>query len=95
MAGYPLWGWRRLQLAGAERRWQMEHARVTLNSIGEAVVTTNVTGTILYLNPTAERLSGWDLKTACGQHYREIFAPDDSAAEAKMRAALFTLPSAR
>ncbi len=87
--GYPLWSWRRLQLAGAERRWQMEHARVTLNSIGEAVITTNVTGTILYLNPTAERLSGWDLKAACGQHYREIFAPDDSAAEAKMRDALF------
>ena len=94
MAGYPLWGWRRLQLAGAERRWQMEHARVTLKSIGEVVVTPNVTGTILYLNPTAERLSGWDLKTACGQHYREIFAPDDRAAEAKMRAALFALPSA-
>ena len=87
--GYPLWSWRRLQIAGAENRWQTEHARATLNSIGDGVVTTNATGEVMYLNPIAERLSGWDSSAAYGRHYNDIFVPDDNAAEAKMRAAVF------
>ena len=87
--GYPLWSWRRLQFAGVENRWQTEHARATLNSIGDGVVTTNVAGAVMYLNPIAEQLSGWGSSVAYGRHYKEIFVPDDSAAEAKMRAAFF------
>jgi diguanylate cyclase (GGDEF)-like protein/PAS domain S-box-containing protein len=46
---------------------QREQAVVTLSSIPDAVVTTDVAGTITYLNPTAERLTGWRSTEALGQ----------------------------
>jgi diguanylate cyclase (GGDEF)-like protein/PAS domain S-box-containing protein len=46
---------------------QKEQAVVTLASIADAVITTDVAGTITYLNPTAERLTGWRTTEALGQ----------------------------
>ena len=46
---------------------EKEQAFVTLSSIADAVVTTDVNGIITYLNPTAERLSGWRTSEALGQ----------------------------
>src|ERR1041384_6795926 len=46
---------------------QKEQAIVTLASIAEGVITTDVAGTITYLNPTAERLTGWRTTEALGQ----------------------------
>jgi diguanylate cyclase (GGDEF)-like protein/PAS domain S-box-containing protein len=46
---------------------QKEQAVGTLASIADAVVTTDVAGTITYLNPTAERLTGWRITEALGQ----------------------------
>ena len=46
---------------------QKEQAIVTLASIADAVVTTDVAGTITFLNPTAERLTGWRTTEALGQ----------------------------
>ena len=46
---------------------QKEQALVTLASIADAVITTDVTGTITYMNPTAERLTGWRTTEALGQ----------------------------
>jgi diguanylate cyclase (GGDEF)-like protein/PAS domain S-box-containing protein len=46
---------------------QKEQADVTLASIADAVITTDVAGTITYLNPTAERLTGWRTTEALGQ----------------------------
>jgi diguanylate cyclase (GGDEF)-like protein/PAS domain S-box-containing protein len=46
---------------------QREQAVVTLSSIPDAVITTDVAGTITYLNPTAERLTGWRTTEALGQ----------------------------
>ena len=46
---------------------QKEQAIVTLASIGDAVITTDVAGTITFLNPTAERLTGWRTTEALGQ----------------------------
>ena len=43
---------------------QMERARVTLHSIGDAVVTTDAQGNIDYLNPVAQQLSGWSTQEA-------------------------------
>src|SRR3984885_7537538 len=38
---------------------EKERAQVTLNSIGDAVISTNVSGHVTYLNSVAERLTGW------------------------------------
>jgi diguanylate cyclase (GGDEF)-like protein/PAS domain S-box-containing protein len=41
-----------------------ERAQVTLQSIGDAVITTDSTGRIDYLNPVAESLTGWENREA-------------------------------
>src|SRR5437762_2414728 len=46
---------------------QKEQAIVALASIADAVITTDVAGAITYLNPTAERLTGWRTTEALGQ----------------------------
>lgn len=52
---------------------EKERAEVTLYSIGDAVITTNAHAHIEYLNPVAERLTGWTNATAHGQPSAEIF----------------------
>jgi diguanylate cyclase (GGDEF)-like protein/PAS domain S-box-containing protein len=52
---------------------EKERIRVTLASIGDAVVTANVAGRIDYLNPSAERLTGWSKDEAYGQHFDRVF----------------------
>lgn len=46
----------------------------TLRSIGDAVLTTDTDGTVLWLNPAAERLTGWSHADARGRPAREILA---------------------
>ncbi|MDI6529025.1 PAS domain S-box protein [Pseudomonas otitidis] len=52
----------------AERlRDERERLQVTLNSIGDGVVTTDLQGRVNFLNPVAVRLSGWSNERALGQ----------------------------
>lgn len=44
-----------------------EQARATLESIGDAVITTDTAGVVTYLNPVAEHLTGWAPEEAVGQ----------------------------
>ena len=53
-----------------ERR---ELLRVTLRSIGDAVITTDVEGRVTYLNEVAEGLTGWSLGDAIGQPLDNVF----------------------
>jgi diguanylate cyclase (GGDEF)-like protein/PAS domain S-box-containing protein len=50
-----------------EHMKEKELLKVTLHSIADAVVTTDVQGHITYLNPQAEELTGWPLAEAVGQ----------------------------
>lgn len=52
---------------------EKERAQVTLNSIGDAVVCTNISGNITFLNPVAETMTGWLLTEAAGRPIAEVF----------------------
>ena len=51
---------------------QKERAQVTLQSIGDGVITTDREGRIDYLNPVAEQLSGWRSLDACGASIMDV-----------------------
>lgn len=51
----------------AELYQEKELAQVTLNSIGDAVITTDIDGIIQSLNPQAQSLTGWSESEAKGQ----------------------------
>ena len=52
---------------------EKERAQVTLNSIGDAVISTNAAGIVTYLNVVAERLTGWPRAEAIGLKLEEVF----------------------
>ncbi len=52
---------------------------ITLNSIGDAVITTDVKGNVVRMNPVAEQLTGWSLKEATGQSLKTIFPIIDAS----------------
>jgi PAS domain S-box-containing protein len=47
--------------------------RVTLRSIGDAVITTDIDGRITYINGVAESLTGWSQVDALGQPLERVF----------------------
>ncbi len=51
---------------------QNERAQVTLNSIGDAVISTDLDGRVIYLNPVAEALTGWPQQEAVGRPIEEV-----------------------
>ena len=58
---------------------EKERAQVTLASIADAVVTVDTTGRIEFMNPIAERLTGWPLDEARQRPVAEVFAVVDEA----------------
>jgi PAS domain S-box-containing protein len=56
-----------------ELQEQREWFQVTLSSIGDAVITTDVQGYITYLNPVAERMTAWSLNEAAGEPLERVF----------------------
>jgi PAS domain S-box-containing protein len=50
-----------------------EKLSVTLNSIGDAVITTDAEARVTLLNPLAEQLTGWTLAEVTGRQVTEIF----------------------
>ena len=52
---------------------EKELAQITLQSIGDAVITTDAIGRIVNFNPMAEKLTGWNFKQVCGQLLSSVF----------------------
>src|SRR5207237_4908583 len=64
-----------LQSIEAELRHERDRIKVTLDAIEDAVITTDIDGNVAFLNPSAERLTGWRLRDARGvelQHVMEL-----------------------
>jgi len=59
----------------AEQEVCAQHAlmRVTLDSIGDAVITTDENQNVGWLNPVASRLTGWELSAARGKPVQDVF----------------------
>jgi PAS domain S-box-containing protein len=51
---------------------EMERAQVTLNSIGDAVICTDISGGITFLNAVAEEMTGWTREGAIGRPVTEV-----------------------
>jgi PAS domain S-box-containing protein len=59
----------------AQMRWResAEWLRVTLSSIGDAVIATDLNGVVTFMNPVAEALTGWAISDAANKPLREVF----------------------
>ena len=60
-------------LADAEVEKEKEQLAVTLQSIGDGVITTDTKGKILIMNRVAENLTGWSQKEAAGKPFATVF----------------------
>src|SRR4029453_12225276 len=60
------------QTAKASRE-QRELLRLTLSSIGDAVITTDTKGRVTFLNPVAEFLTGWTQEESAGVPLESVF----------------------
>jgi PAS domain S-box-containing protein len=62
-----------LERRTAELQQQREWFEVTLASIGDAVITTDLEACVTFLNPVAETMTGWALPDALGKPLRDVF----------------------
>lgn len=58
---------------------EQERARVTLQSIGDAVITTDASEIVQYLNPVAQRMTQWTLAEALGKPIAHVCALIDES----------------
>ncbi len=52
---------------------EQERLAVTLRSIGDGVITTDIDARVTLINPVAEELTGWSSQVALGREVNEIF----------------------
>jgi PAS domain S-box-containing protein len=74
-----------LQARRAEQALVQEKERlaVTLRSIGDGVITTDLDGTVILINEVAERLTGWTQDEAVGQPLTMVFQTFDPDTRAR------------
>jgi diguanylate cyclase (GGDEF)-like protein/PAS domain S-box-containing protein len=78
---------KRVQVELAE---QIERLHVTLHAIGEGVITTDAQGRVEYLNPVAEKLTGWTTAMARGMSSVAVFRIVDDATRMQARSPVET-----
>jgi PAS domain S-box-containing protein len=63
----------RVEAYAQEMCEQRERFRVTLTSIGDAVIATDAAGRVTLLNAVAQALTGWKEDEAVGQPFEQVF----------------------
>jgi len=63
---------------------EKDSAQATLNSIGDALISTDAQGRVSFLNPVAELLTGWPRADAIGRPFAEVFRIVDSSTRAPL-----------
>ena len=81
---YPLWSWRRLDASASALSAERNLARATLRCIGDAVVTTDRDGHVVYLNPVAQALCGRTPAEAVGRPLQDIVLAYDETGERRV-----------
>lgn len=61
-----------------------EQAEITVQSIGEGIITTDTGGYITYINPIAEMYTGWQSEQACGEIISNVFLMADESNKEKI-----------
>jgi diguanylate cyclase (GGDEF)-like protein/PAS domain S-box-containing protein len=57
---------------------EKERAQVTLNSIGDAVISTDLGGRVTYLNAAAQSMTGWSLEEGAGRPLEDLIQIADA-----------------
>lgn len=69
---------------------ERERAQVTLNSIGDGVMSIDLLGNVTYLNAVAARMTGWSPQEAAGRAVQEVFCIIDADTRKTMQNPLAT-----
>jgi diguanylate cyclase (GGDEF)-like protein/PAS domain S-box-containing protein len=64
---------------------EKERAQVTLNCIGDAIISTDVRGHVTYLNFVAEGMTGWSREEAAGRPLEDVLRIVDAATRKAVR----------
>ncbi|MEO8353374.1 MAG: PAS domain S-box protein, partial [Chthoniobacteraceae bacterium] len=67
-----IWSARRQELAWDQAQRNEKSLVTTLRSIGDAVVSTDAEGRVMFMNAVAQRLTGWSEEQAQGRHLRDV-----------------------
>ena len=82
----------RIRQLSAELAEQHELLQVTLKSIGDAVITTDAAGRVTWLNPVAERMTGWPNAEATGRALTQVFHIVNEATRERVAHSVTTSP---
>ncbi len=74
---------------------EKERLGVTLRSIGDGVITTNLEGKITLINEVAEKLTGWNGTPPLGESIQQVFIARDNSREGLYNPTLEVLTTAR
>lgn len=64
---------------------EQERLSVTLKTIGDGIITTNINGNIISINETAEEITGWSNEDVYNKHLSELFSMFNEEIEDKTR----------
>lgn len=73
------------KIAEQEVLSEKERMRLTLNSIGDAVICTDKSGAVTFVNPVAQEMTGWQLEEAIGKPIETVMPLIDAESDTVSR----------